>query len=59
MFIVKPIHGRNIYAIAMDSGTEKPTKMAFTSPMKNIRTIVTRINPIIIVLLSSLTVFRV
>ncbi len=57
MFIVNPIQGRTIYAIAIDRGTEKATKIAFTSPMKNIRTIVTRINPIIIVLLSSFTVF--
>ena len=59
IFIVNPIQGININAIAMDNGTEKPTKMAFTSPIKNIRTIVTSRNPIIIVLLSSSTVFRV
>jgi hypothetical protein len=59
MFMVNPIHGKTMYAIAIDKGTEKPTKIALTRPMKNIRTIVTRTNPIIIVLLRSLTVFLV
>ncbi len=59
IFIVNPIHGRKMNAIAMDNGTDNATKSAFTRPMKNISTIVTKMNPRIIVLLSSFTVFLV
>ena len=32
MFIVKPIHGRTIYAIAIDKGTEKANKNCIYKP---------------------------
>ena len=38
---------------ATDRGTDKPTKMALVVPIKNIRIRVTRINPMIIVLIRS------
>jgi len=42
IFIVNPIQGRIMKAIAIDKGTENATKRAFTRPIKNIRTIVTK-----------------
>ena len=59
IFIVKPIKGRTRYAMAIDKGTAKATNIAFTIPMKNIRTMITKRNPRIIVLFNSFTVFLV
>ena len=59
MFMVNPIFGMIRKATNIDRGTERPTKKALLNPMKNIRIRVTRINPIIAVLLSSSRVLRV
>ena len=59
MFIVNPICGSMIYAKAILNGTDSPTNIALVMPIKNINTKTTKINPIIIVLLSSFKVLRV
>jgi hypothetical protein len=53
MFKLKPITGKTKKAMKQDNGTESATKMALVTPMKNIRIIVTNINPIIIVFIKS------
>ena len=56
MFIVKPIVGKTRKAMAQDSGTDIATNRALVTPMKNIRIIVTSINPMMIVLIRSVSV---
>ena len=51
---IKSAPGKNTNATNMLSGTDSATKNAFTTPIKNMRTISTRINPIIIEFTSSL-----
>ena len=58
-FNVNPNAGSIIKAIHIDNGTDMATKMASVSPIKNIRINVTRINPMIIVLIKSCKVTRV
>ncbi len=58
-FNVNPMVGNTRKAMKLETGTERPTKMAFVAPMKNISTIVTKIKPIMIVLIRSCTVVRV
>ena len=43
----------------MDSGTDNATNMALVLPIKNIRIMVTKMKPIMIVLIRSLSVERV
>ncbi|MNZ61399.1 hypothetical protein D3C78_794950 [compost metagenome] len=59
MFKVKPSHGITRNAMNMDNGTDDATKIALVVPMKNIRITVTRIKPMIIVLIRSCNVTRV
>ncbi|MCY1521779.1 hypothetical protein D9M68_566060 [compost metagenome] len=65
MFMVKlkpnipPKIGIAKKAINMERGTEEATKMAFVTPIKNIRITVTRIKPMIMVLIRSCRVTRV
>ena len=56
IFILKPMVGINIKAINMDKGTESATNKAFVTPIKNIRINVTKIKPIMIVLIKSCNV---
>ncbi|MNT64560.1 hypothetical protein D3C72_2024720 [compost metagenome] len=56
---IPPKTGMERKAINMESGTDKATNKAFVTPMKNIRIKVTRIKPIIIVLIKSCSVIRV
>ncbi len=53
MFMVKSIPGRIKKAINMERGTERPTKMAFVTPIKNIKIMVTKMNPMMMVLIKS------
>ena len=59
IFKVKPIVGITKNAIAQDKGTDIATNKALDTPMKNIRITVTRIKPIIMVLIKSCNVLRV
>ena len=43
----------------MERGTDKPTKSALVAPIKNIRTTVTKIKPMMMVLIKSCSVVRV
>ena len=52
-FRLKPILGMIKNATKHDNGTDSPTKIALVAPMKNIRIRVTRINPMIMVLIKS------
>ena len=54
-FILMPNKLKTIKAINIESGTDKPTNIASVAPIKNINTMVTRINPIIMVLIKSAT----
>ncbi len=58
-FKVNPMEGKTRNAMKLESGTDKPTKIALVAPMKNIRMTVTRINPMMIVLIKSCKVTRV
>ena len=51
---IKSAPGKNTNATNILSGTESATKNAFTTPIKNIRTISTSMNPIIMEFTSSL-----
>ena len=53
---MNPKAGKIIKAMHIDNGTDIATKMASVSPMKNIRIKVTRIKPMIIVLIRSCNV---
>ena len=53
MFKLKPKLGITKNARNILNGTDKPTKMAFVAPIKNINISVTNINPMIIVLIKS------
>ena len=59
MFMVKSIPGRIKNAMNMERGTESPTKMALVTPMKNIKMMVTKMNPMMMVLIKSCSVTRV
>ncbi|OQA05561.1 MAG: hypothetical protein BWY67_02115 [Bacteroidetes bacterium ADurb.Bin397] len=59
MFIVNPIVGIIRKATNIESGTERATNKALVAPMKNMSNIVTRINPIMMVLIKSCRVTRV
>src|SRR5688572_20448488 len=59
MFMVKPMVGINRKARNIDKGTDMATNNALVAPMKNISSSVTRINPIMIVLIRSCSVTRV
>ena len=56
---IRSAAGRNTNATNILSGTDKATKKAFTTPMKNINTISTKTNPIIIEFTRSLKEVRV
>ena len=56
MFMVKPILGIIINAIAIDNGTDKATNMALVNPIKNMRIMVTKTKPITMVLIKSCNV---
>ena len=51
---VNPENQSGMKAIKAESGTESPTKMASRTPIKNIKTITTKMNPKITVLTKSL-----
>ena len=59
MFIEKPIPDKTIKAINIDNGTDKPTNIALVAPIKNMRMMVTKINPMMMVLIKSCSVMRV
>ena len=59
MFMVKPRLGMNIKAKNEETGTDSPTNMALVVPIKNMRTRVTKTNPIMMELVKSFTVVRV
>ena len=53
IFILNPMVGININAINIDKGTESATNNAFVTPIKNIKIKVTKIKPIMMVLIKS------
>ncbi len=53
MFKLNPIVGITKKAMKQLNGTDKPTKMAFVAPMKNIKITVTKMNPMMMVLIKS------
>ena len=59
IFKVKPSVGNTRNAMKLESGTDNPTKMALVAPMKNIRINVTRIKPMMMVLIRSFKVVLV
>ena len=59
IFKVKPSVGNTRNAMKLESGTDNPTKMALVAPMKNIRINVTRIKPMMMVLIRSFRVVLV
>ncbi|OIQ69165.1 hypothetical protein GALL_492360 [mine drainage metagenome] len=59
IFSVNPMAGISKKAIKQESGTESATKTALVLPIKNIRITVTKINPIMMVLIRSFSVERV
>ena len=56
MFMVKPILGIIINAMAIDNGTDNATNMALVKPIKNIKIMVTKTKPITMVLIKSCNV---
>ena len=56
---LNPMAGKTIKAMAHDNGTDMATNMALVAPMKNIKITVTKMNPMMMVLIKSCNVVRV